>query len=92
VVVGEAIGSNLRLGDDFVWVGGPVERLRIMGCLRDETVDGGLEIEHAPSPVPAPPSSSASRAGAGNGAGGSTLKPDNVAPSNGAPDLSERLC
>jgi hypothetical protein len=34
-------------GDDFVWICGPCERLGIMVCLRDETVDGGLEIDHA---------------------------------------------
>jgi len=41
-------GSNLTLGassdsgDDFIWVCVPGERLGIMVCLRDETVDGGL--------------------------------------------------
>jgi hypothetical protein len=32
-------------GDDFVWVCGPGERLGIMVCLRDETVDVGLEMK-----------------------------------------------
>ena len=34
-------------GDDFVWVCGPGDRLGIMVYLRDETIDGGLEIDHA---------------------------------------------
>ena len=34
-------------GDDFVGVCGPGDRLGIMVYLRDETIDGGLEIDHA---------------------------------------------
>ena len=33
-------------GDDFVWVCGPGDRLGIMVYLRDETIDGGLEIDY----------------------------------------------
>jgi len=38
-------------GDDFVWIGGPVEGLRLLVVLLEEAIDGGLEIgdgsEHA---------------------------------------------
>jgi hypothetical protein len=38
-------------GDDFVWIGGPDEGLRLLVVLFEEAIDGGLEIgdgsEHA---------------------------------------------
>jgi hypothetical protein len=34
-------------GDDVVWVCGPGDWLGIVVYLRDETIDGGLEIDHA---------------------------------------------
>jgi hypothetical protein len=34
-------------GDDFVWVGGPGEGLRLLVVVGDEAVDGGLEIGDA---------------------------------------------
>ena len=38
-------------GDDFVWIGGPGEGLRLFVVLFEEAIDGGLEIgdgsEHA---------------------------------------------
>ena len=34
-------------GDDFVWVCGPGEGFGIIVGLRDEAVDGGLEIDNA---------------------------------------------
>ncbi len=32
-------------GDDFVWMGGPCERLGFFIVLRDEAVDGGLQVD-----------------------------------------------
>jgi hypothetical protein len=38
-------------GDDFAWISGPVEGLRLLVVLFEEAIDGGLEIgdgsEHA---------------------------------------------
>jgi hypothetical protein len=34
-------------GDDFVWIGGPDERLWLLVVVGDEAIDGGLEIDEA---------------------------------------------
>jgi hypothetical protein len=38
-------------GDDFVWISGPIEGLRLLVVFFEEAIDGGLEIgdgsEHA---------------------------------------------
>jgi hypothetical protein len=43
-------------GDDFVWIGGPCERLRLAIVLGEEAVDGGLKVgdraEHAAFQLP----------------------------------------
>jgi len=35
-------------GDDFVGIGGPDERLRLLVVVGDEAVDGGLKVDDAP--------------------------------------------
>lgn len=32
-------------GEDLVWICGPDERLRVVVCLGEEAIDGGLEID-----------------------------------------------
>jgi hypothetical protein len=34
-------------GDNFVWIGGPIKRSRLLVVVGDEAIDGGLKIDDA---------------------------------------------